>query len=103
MFQRLVNSVLMTKYEYKYFSVLKSRPNTNTNIIWFENIDRIRIVPTVSTVDTVKKVQLIQISHKSEDFTTFNQFTSRPGASSGLFEYLPKLEIEILIVENKEW
>ena len=33
----------MTEYEYEYYSVWKNHPNTNTNIIRFENIDRIRI------------------------------------------------------------
>ena len=32
-----------TEYEYEYYSGWKNRPNTNTNIIRFENIDRIRI------------------------------------------------------------
>ena len=31
------------EYEYEYYSVLKNHPNTNTNIIRFENISRIRI------------------------------------------------------------
>ena len=31
------------EYEYEYYSVLKNHPNTNTNIIRFENITRIRI------------------------------------------------------------
>ncbi len=31
------------EYEYEYYSVWKNHPNTNTNIIRFENIDRIRI------------------------------------------------------------
>merc|ERR1711978_419595 len=31
------------EYEYKYYSVSKNHPNTNTNIIRFENINRIRI------------------------------------------------------------
>ena len=32
-----------TEYKYEYYSVLKNRPNTNTNIIQFENINRIWI------------------------------------------------------------
>ena len=31
------------EYEYEYYSVFKNHPNTNTNIIRFENIFRIRI------------------------------------------------------------
>merc|ERR1711978_783650 len=31
------------EYEYKYYSVSKNHPNTNTKIIRFENIKRIRI------------------------------------------------------------
>ena len=34
---------ILTEYEYEYYLVWKNRPNTNTNIIWFENIDRIWI------------------------------------------------------------
>ena len=41
--QRWANSVLMTEYEYEYYSTFKKWPNTNTNIIRFEKIDRIRI------------------------------------------------------------
>ena len=33
----------MTEYEYEYYSLWKRRPNTNTNIIRFENSSRIRI------------------------------------------------------------
>ena len=33
----------MTEYEYEYYSVWKNHPNTNTNIIRFEKITRIRI------------------------------------------------------------
>ena len=37
------NSVLMTEYEYEYYSVSQKWPNTNTNIIRFPKNDRIRI------------------------------------------------------------
>ena len=33
----------LTEYKYEYYSVWKYWPNTNTNIIRFEKIDRIRI------------------------------------------------------------
>ena len=33
----------MTEYEYEYYSVWKNHPNTNTNIIRFENINQIWI------------------------------------------------------------
>ena len=42
-FRRWANSVLRTEYEYEYYLVLKNRPNTNMNIIRFENIDLIQI------------------------------------------------------------
>ena len=41
--QRWANSVLMTEYEYEYYSTFQKWPNTNTNIIRFEKGDRIRI------------------------------------------------------------
>ena len=41
--QRWANSVLMTKYEYEYYSTFQKWPNTNTNFIRFEKGDRIRI------------------------------------------------------------
>ena len=41
--QRWANSVLMTEYEYEYYLTFKKWLNTNTNIIRFEKIDRIRI------------------------------------------------------------
>ena len=41
--QRWANSVLRTEYEYEYYSSSKKWPNTNTNIIRFEKITRIRI------------------------------------------------------------
>ena len=41
--QRWANSVLMTEYEYEYYSTFKKWPNTNTNIIRFEKGDRIQI------------------------------------------------------------
>ena len=40
--QRWENSVLMTKYEYEYYSVSQKWPNTN--IIWFPKNYRIRIL-----------------------------------------------------------
>ena len=43
MVQRWANSVLMTEYEYEYYSTFQKWPNTNTNIIRFEKGDRIRI------------------------------------------------------------
>ena len=42
-YQRWANSVLMTEYEYEYYSTFQKWPNTNTNIIRFEKGDRIRI------------------------------------------------------------
>ena len=33
----------MTEYEYEYYSTFEKLPNTNTNIIRFEKIDRIRL------------------------------------------------------------
>ena len=41
--QRWGNSVLITEYEYEYYSVSQKWPNTNTNIIWFPKNDWIRI------------------------------------------------------------
>ena len=41
--QRWANSVLMTEYEYEYYSVSQKWPNTNTNIIRFPKNDRIWI------------------------------------------------------------
>ena len=41
--QRWANSVLMTEYEYEYYSTFQKWPNTNTNIIRFEKGDQIRI------------------------------------------------------------
>ena len=41
--QRWANSVLMTEYEYEYYSVSQKWPNTNTNIIRLPKNDRIRI------------------------------------------------------------
>ena len=41
--QRWANSVLMTEYEYEYYSSSKKWPNTNTNIIRLSKTDRIRI------------------------------------------------------------
>ena len=41
--QRWANSVLRTEYEYEYYSSSKKWRNTNTNIIRFEKITRIRI------------------------------------------------------------
>ena len=41
--QRWANSVLMTEYEYEYYSASQKWPNTNTNIIRFPKNDRIRI------------------------------------------------------------
>ena len=41
--QRWANSVLRTEYEYEYCLSSKKWPNTNTNIIRFEKITRIRI------------------------------------------------------------
>ena len=37
--QRWANCVLMTKYEYEYYSISQKWPNTNTNIIWFPKND----------------------------------------------------------------
>ena len=42
-FQRWANSVLMTEYEYEYYSAFQNWPNTNTNIIRASKYDRIRI------------------------------------------------------------
>ena len=42
--QRWANSVLRTEYKYEYYSSSKKWPNTNTNIIRFEKITRIRIL-----------------------------------------------------------
>jgi len=41
--QKWANSVLMTEYEYEYYSSPKKWPNTNTNIIRLSKTDRIRI------------------------------------------------------------
>ena len=41
--QRWANSVLMTEYEYEYYSSSKKWPNTNTNIIRLSKTDQIRI------------------------------------------------------------
>ena len=41
--QRWANSVLMTEYEYEYYSASQKWPNTNTNIIRVPKNDRIRI------------------------------------------------------------
>ena len=41
--QRWANSVLMTEYEYEYYSIFQKWPNTNTNNIRLSKNDRIRI------------------------------------------------------------
>ena len=41
--QRWAYSVLMTEYEYEYYSVSQKRPNTNTSFIRFPKNDRIQI------------------------------------------------------------
>ena len=48
----------MTEYEYEYYSVWKNRPNTNTNIIRFEKIDRVRIRILVLGLNYSNNIQI---------------------------------------------
>ena len=85
--QRWANSVLMTEYEYEYYSTFQKWPNTNTNIIRFEKGDRIRI----RILFALKKAT-------EYEYEYYSVWKNRPNTNTNIirFENIDRIRIRIL-------
>ena len=86
--QRWANSVLMTEYEYEYYSTFQKWPNTNTNILRFEKCDRIWI----------RILFGLKISTEYE-YEYYSVWKYRPNTNTNIiwFEKITRIRIRILV------
>ena len=88
LWQRWANSVLMTEYEYEYYSTFQKWPNTNTNIIRFEKGDRIRI----RILFALKKAT-------EYEYEYYSVWKNRPNTNTNIIwlEKIVRIRIRILV------
>ena len=86
--KRWANSVLMTEYEYEYYSTFQKWPNTNTNIIRFEKGYRIRI----RILFGLKKAT-------EYEYEYYSVWKNRPNTNTNIIriEKIIKIQIRILV------